>query len=520
MSAIVTDQFRVQNAKNFVDSVLDSQNSYYVFLSLPNPSIVGFGRSTSWDSNTPSPIDNFEYLNHYKDTIIFGKKITPNNIRRLIRRVDWTQNTVYEMYRHDYSVLNPSPKTSSYRLYDADYYVINSQFKVYLCIDNGSSSIKPLGNLSQDEPNFIDLEPSRAGESGDGYIWKYLFTVDPSDVIKFDSIEYIPVPNDWETSTNSDIQSVRDSSDSLINSNQIKKVYINNPGSGYNTSSSELDILGDGEGGKVIVDVVGGKISDVLISSGGKNYSYGRVDLSTINQGATSFAHLIPIIPPSRGHGHDIYTELGCDRVLVYARFDDSSKDFPTDSKFAQIGILKNPTFIGSATSIFNDDKFSNLSALKLIESTVVSPDDAIPGNTIFQTISGVGTAVGYIGSFDAETNVLKYFTDRSLFYNENSYDQKDSKSVAVKAKKINFSIQGGSITSINNFSGTIDANFSGITTNVSLTKIVNLSSTFTNGIATPEINQKSGEIIYIDNRPLVNRSVRQKEDIKIILEF
>ena len=58
MSAIVTDQFRVSNAKNFVDSVLDPQNSHYVFLSLPNPSIVGFGRSTTWDSNTPSPIDN------------------------------------------------------------------------------------------------------------------------------------------------------------------------------------------------------------------------------------------------------------------------------------------------------------------------------------------------------------------------------------------------------------------------------------------------------------------------------
>jgi hypothetical protein len=520
MSAIVTDQFRINNAKNFVDSVLDPQNSHYVFLSLPNPSVVGFGRSTNWDSNPPSPIDNLNYLSHYKDTIIFGRKITPNNIRRLIRRVDWVQNTVYEMYRHDYSVLNPSPKTSSYRLYDANYYVMNSQFRVYLCIDNGSSSTNVLGNPSQDEPTFIDLEPSRAGESGDGYVWKYLFTVDPSDVIKFDSIEYIPVPNDWETSTNPEVQAVRNSADSLINSNQIKKVYINNPGSGYNSTSSELDILGDGEGAKVVVDVVGGKINDVLISSGGKNYTYGRVDLSTINQGVTSFAHLIPIIPPSRGHGYDIYTELGCDRVLVYARFDDSSKDFPVDSRFSQIGILKNPTYVGSSSSIFTDDKFSNLYSLKLVGSSVVSPDDAIPGNPIYQTISGVGTATGYIASFDKETNVLKYFTDRSIFYNDSSYDQKDSKNVANRSKKINFSIQGGTITSINSFSGSIDANYSGITTSISPTKVVNLSSTFINGVSTPEINKGSGEIIYIDNRPLVTRNPRQKEDIKIILEF
>ena len=36
--------------------------------------------------------------------------------------------------------------------------------------------------------------------------------------------------------------------------------------------------------------------------------------------------------PPSKGHGYDIYTELGTDKVLVYGRFDDSTdKDFPVE---------------------------------------------------------------------------------------------------------------------------------------------------------------------------------------------
>ena len=34
------------------------------------------------------------------------------------------------------------------------------------------------------------------------------------------------------------------------------------------------------------------------------------------------------------------------------------------------------------------------------------------------------------------------------------------------------------------------------------------------------EYNTKSGEIIYIDNRPPIPRSASQKEDIKIVLEF
>ena len=81
----------------------------------------------------------------------------------------------------------------------------------------------PKGNVSQDEPKFTDLEPSKPGTSGDGYIWKYLFTVSPSDIIKFDSIEYITVPNDWATSTDPQIRAMRESGNSDVNLNQIKQ---------------------------------------------------------------------------------------------------------------------------------------------------------------------------------------------------------------------------------------------------------------------------------------------------------
>tara|TARA_Y100001937_G_scaffold28655_1_gene41342 strand:+ start:5315 stop:5896 length:582 start_codon:yes stop_codon:yes gene_type:complete len=189
MSAIITDQFRILNANNFVESVENTNNSYYVFLGLPNPGqidFVGYGRSTNWNSVTPAPTDSFSYRAHTGDTSMFGKKVSSANIRRIIRRVDWVAGNRYEIYRDDYSIDNPSPLTRANRLYDANYYVLNSDFKVYICIDNGSTGDTPLGNVSQDEPTFTDLEPSKAGNSGDGYVWKYLFTVSPSDIIKFD----------------------------------------------------------------------------------------------------------------------------------------------------------------------------------------------------------------------------------------------------------------------------------------------------------------------------------------------
>jgi len=63
---------------------------------------------------------------------------------------------------------------------------------------------------------------------------------------------------------------------------------------------------------------------------------------------AGNHAKLIPIIPPGTGHGSDIYSELGTDKVIVYARFDDSTRDFPIDTTFSQVGIVKNPTKVGT----------------------------------------------------------------------------------------------------------------------------------------------------------------------------
>ena len=102
MSAIVTDQFRILNANNFVESVENTNNSYYVFVGLANPTgsptLVGYGRSSDWNSNTPAPTDSFSYRSHSGDTMMFGKKVSSANIRRIIRRVDWISGNRYEIY--------------------------------------------------------------------------------------------------------------------------------------------------------------------------------------------------------------------------------------------------------------------------------------------------------------------------------------------------------------------------------------------------------------------------------------
>jgi len=505
MSAFVTDQFRILNAGSFVESI--SNNSYYAFLGLSNPTSIGFGRDTNWDtSTTNNPVDNFQYLSHYRDTSLFGKKITTENARRVIRKVEWVANTPYDMYRHDYRQGNEAPVSKTVRLYDANYYIITSEFKVYICLDNGSSGVNPTVTGSAIEPTQTDIEPVTFS---DGYRWKYLFSISPSDVIKFDSTEYITVPNDWLTTTDSSIQIVREGGDSDTNNNQLKVVYIEDGGSGYNEGAT-ADIIGDGTGGKVSITVdSAGTITDVAVTNGGKGYTYGIIDLPPSSPSDT--AKLIPIIPPSKGHGYNIYEELGTDKVLMYARFDDSTKDFPIDTKFAQVGIIKNPETFSGAGVTFTGNTFSSLSGIGLSESRNVNIGEIITqdqGNNVI--------ARGYVASFDKDTKVLKYYQDRSLCFG-NKVDQTLSNStkniVAFNsASDITFSGSTPSSASINT-----DLNGSVVVVN---NKQINLGVTFTNGLANPEINKKTGNIIYIDNRPEVQRDSRQKEDIKIILEF
>ena len=60
---------------------------------------------------------------------MFGKKITTENARRVIRKIEWVSNNQYDMYRHDYGQNNQAPVSKALKLYDADYYVITSDFK-------------------------------------------------------------------------------------------------------------------------------------------------------------------------------------------------------------------------------------------------------------------------------------------------------------------------------------------------------------------------------------------------------
>ena len=520
MSAIITDQIRILNAKNFRNGVLSTSNAYYTFVGLTNSSDF----NEKWEETPPSPRDNFNQENDYWDTMIALKKITSSDIMHVVPKRIWSSGAKYDMYRHDYSVDNTAAVSSSTNLYSSFFYVMNRDFRVYICLQNGTSPDNPTGKPSLDEPLFTDLEPRVAGSSGDGYIWKYLYTLSPADIIKFDSTEFMPVPNDWETSTENAL--VRDNAVA----GSIKIVTVTNKGlnvGAANLQYRNVPIKGDGTGAECTITVdENSQVSSVEVSNQGSGYTYGTVDLvsGSVPTGTTRPTFDV-IIPPQGGHGHDIYKELGASNLLMYARIENDSQnpDFITGNKIARVGIVENPTELNSNT-ILDKPRASVVGALKLV-GTGYSTAEFTANSMVSQTIATGTTAFGRVVSYDQATGVLKFWQDRYLV-GFNTADGTQNINPRYGYDLAEFTSDpdtGGSLTIVpdsgTNSILTIDSSFTGSSAIIN-NRTYYYGLNFTDGIALPEVQKQSGNIIYVDNRPSITRSSNQKEDIKIILQF
>ena len=514
MAAIITDQIRVLNAKNFVSDV--GINTYYSFIGLPNPTDY----QTDWNNNPPSPKDNFDQENDYWDTMVALKKINTADIRQVVPKRQWSSGTTYDYYRHDYSRSNTAKVSGATNLYSASYFVINEDYQVYLCLQNGTDPDNPSGRPSLDEPTFTDLEPRAAGTSGDGYIWKYLFRIKPSEIVKFETTDFIPVPADWATSA--DNAAVRDNAVD----GSIKIVAVTDRGVGLGTANrtySNVPIKGDGSGATCTIVVNNDqKVDTVTISNQGSGYTYANVDLVAggVPTG-TSRPTLDVIITPQGGHGADIYRELGAYNVLLYSRIenDNENPDFVTGNQIARIGVVQNPE--ASAGTILNSDKASAVNALKLVgagySSATFSADSYVT-----QTIATGSTAVGRVVNYDQTTGVLKYWQDRSVAGFNTVGTAQTQPTYGFELQEFTATpASGGSITIVPSTGSNlaIDTSFTGVSTVIN-NRTYYLGQSFTDGVAGAEVRKHSGNIVYVDNRPSITRSSNQKEDIKVILQF
>ena len=188
MPALVTNKFRIHNAKQFVEAFdevsFTSGTSVTDSSGLLNTNMYLFiGKVTSWsdDQTPPAPTDavaNTHYEN-WRD-MIAAKKITSSDVSHAIPRKNWTNNTSYFAYTHNAATL-----------FSQDFYVMTDDYNVYKCLaNNDTTSGGIVGTTST-------VKPTGTGTSiistADGYKWKFMYQISAADALKFVTPNYIPV---------------------------------------------------------------------------------------------------------------------------------------------------------------------------------------------------------------------------------------------------------------------------------------------------------------------------------------
>ena len=467
----------------------------------------------------PLPLDNQAEIIAIHDEIIAAKRITDTFARAVIRRYNWdlVANPKYDMWKPDYSAtpggggqIGKTAATGATSIADAKFYVMNTAYEVFKCLYNGQNPSNASGQNATEEPittgaNYASGTGLYTETTGAGYIWKYMYTIPTDDVLRFLSSDFLPIVLPANAS--------RTAVTAAAVAGACDVVLIEVTGSGLPASQTlYTSIKGDGTGGivKFITNGSGG-ITSAEIQARGSGYTYANVLLGNgnlfSNVGLTTAVATVSgwkgalevILPPLGGHGKDHELELNAKRVMTNIRltYSEGSGDFPVDNDFRRIGILKDPYNFGT-TTFSTADTLSGLKALKINGATA----DFIPDERIQQTVSG-GTAFGTVVSWTLDSGSL---VNGVLKYIQTNDTHTDSGVVRAFASNGANAITGA----LSAASGTVNTSYAGAL----------LGVTFAAGLANPEVENNSGEVIYVENRRLITRAPDQIEDIKLVIEF
>ena len=465
MPAIITKEFRLLNAKQFQEDFGESNQHYYLALGRPQAFADNQAFNDGTDTSPPTPNDDVGSEFYVYDDLLAAQKIASTDVSLVVPRRDWTTGTVYDYYRHDYGNINTAGSTISTdsgatNLYDATFYVMNSSFDVYKCIDNNggaASTVEPSGNKS-----------TSVFTTGDSYRWKYMYSLTASEQTNFLSSDFMHVSTE--------------SSDFSTTAGAIEHVKITAAGSGgTNGTYTGVNIRGDGSSGTATVVVSGNAVTSVTITAAGSGYTFASILASDI--GSVSGADIDFIISPTGGHANDCEKELGAFFVMVNQDIvqNAGSGDFTVANDFRRIALIKNPTSSSSLATA------STLDATKSITFSG-SPGSFQADEKITQTTTG---AVGFVVDFNSTTKVLRYiqpqFANQGIDSNQN----------------------------LTAFSGT--ATVTGGTSGATGTPT---SHDTTPELDAKTASAASGDILYVENRKPITRASDQTENIKLIVEF
>ena len=469
MAAIVTHQFRYNNADQFYNEWAAANTSFYLYVGRPQAFSSTTGGGT--DSAPPTPLDNVDDAYMYWRDMLAIKRVTSSDRQYAIPRHDWTTGTIYDYYRGDYgATVNAATVTTVAGGIDmfsttTKMYVKTTDNNVYKCMGNnsgGTSVTMPTGTSNNEFQTSPDL-----------YWWKYMYTLSTTQITDFLTTDFMGVATNATVST-------------AAIDGAVTQYKIENGGTGFTAATVTGNTLrGDGTGATFTIVTLGGAITEVTSTAAGTNYTFADLNIAGISGiGSGTGAVVTPIIGPNGGHGFNAITELGGFYIMTNTTIAGTagSGDFVVDQDFRRVGMVLNPYNYGTTTVATAD----TLNALKAV-TFAASPT---PGTfTADEIITGATSgAKGVVVDWEASTRTLKYIQT-----------QWTGVSVTVGATQGNLVAFAAAEV--------ITGADSGATGTVST-------------VTAQEVAYYSGTQLYVENRKPITRASDQTENIKLIVEF
>ena len=536
-TSINTRKLSYNSAKLLRDSVRDAATNTSPVL------YVTLGNSVPYN-NEASPDNLVDTINTEKaafENLFAGKKVTGNDIELVIPKVNWTGSTKYRQYDDTINVEDLVTANATLNL--KPMYVITSARNVYKCLSNSASAnstVEPTGDYTTSNGNIA---------TADGYIWKYMYNVQPSN--KFLNDSWLPAPSSTQaldygvssigvlpgelttivmtangtnyrqasnirvdsftsgqttislsnTSLTLEIFSIPNlanlanmaiSGTGLATDTHITGVAIANGlitlssatnaagGNANNiTISTRVYIEGDGVGA-----IASAVLSNTAITVSTANANVARISVTTIGTGYTranafiygsgTNANARVIISPLFGHASNPAQELYANTSMIAVRVGelDSTENglISVDTSFRQIGLLQNPYKYGSNNRIQSSNA-----------NTVISQ------TTDLNIVAGANYTLNeyvYQGSSASDASAYGYL-----------HAQTSNEVRLIR-------VLGTFVTGLPLFGAT-----SGVSRTVT-------------GVANPELEPYSGDMLYIENAVKTDRADGQAENIKLTISF
>ncbi len=538
MTAIVTTPFRVVNAENFKEDIAGSS----VYVGIGKTDVWSNATSDLTDASTPfTPQDRLDDLHEAYQNMIGMKKIASSDISHIVPRHTWATGTEYTAWDSDDSAI-----------YDKEFYIITSEFKVYKCIVAGAS-----GSIV--EPTHINTDPTA---ESDGYFWKYLYTLTVTDSEKFLTISYMPVPtqqmpttsigstsgesqtvtltaaNEYikvgmlvtgsgitagdtvtaidgvtltisaarTVNTNTGLTFGRLADTDINHANQtaqinsldsstaagIERIEVTAGGSNYDDDDVfEVTITGDGTGATVVdagVTISSGAITAIAVNAKGTDYTVADITITHNNASGGT-----------AGSGATARAVIappdghGVDPIKELGAFYVAVNSQLSGSEGGDLTIgndFRQISLIKKPQN-FGTTVTSTASTLRARRSLVLDSGASVSGFAVDQVIRGSSSsAEAYLVEIDTANKVLYYYQNSKTGYKP-----------FVSGDTITGTLPSGGSAILNTTSGT------------------SWYGQATNGFG-PEVRMNSGQLLFLENRAPINRSSSQIEDIKLIIEF